>query len=401
MQARPVTYTGIIKYQVLYSAIANFCIINMNPTIHITYILSDIDKALAFEWISSYIDKERFQLSFILLNREPSYLKTYLENQSIPVKEYLYTSSKQFLTFLPQISKDLKKWNTQVVHTHLFKANLVGLISARWAGIKKRIHTRHHATYHHVYAPKAVKYDRMVNYLSTDIIAISENVRNILSQKEGVSPSKIHLVEHGFDLELFSHIRKDAVCSLRAVYNPGNRAPVIGVISRYIHWKGIQDIIPAFKRLLQDYPNALLLLANANGPYKKEIQTLLKDLPENSYCEIAFEKDIASLYHIMDVFVHVPVDPEVEAFGQIYVEALAAGIPSVFTLSGVAPDFIRNSYNALTVDFQHTEGIFFAIKRLIENDELKRQLVTGGRESVKQRFSIDQMVEKLQELYSG
>ncbi len=36
--------------------------------IHIAYIISDIDKALDFEWFASYSDTTKFELSFIFLN---------------------------------------------------------------------------------------------------------------------------------------------------------------------------------------------------------------------------------------------------------------------------------------------------------------------------------------------
>src|SRR5256885_4070776 len=38
---------------------------------------------------------------------------------------------------------------------------------------------------------------------------------------------------------------------------------------------------------------------------------------------------------LLDVFVHAPIAPQVEAFGQVYVEAMAAGVPSVITRAGI------------------------------------------------------------------
>ena len=74
------------------------------------------------------------------------------------------------------------------------------------------------------------------------------------------------------------------------------------------------------------------------------IQEAVKELPQNSYCVIPFEKDLFSLYQLFDVYVHTPINPTLEAFGQTYVEALAAGIPSVFTMSGVAPQFVLHEH---------------------------------------------------------
>ncbi|MEM6634196.1 MAG: glycosyltransferase family 4 protein [Bacteroidota bacterium] len=371
----------------------------MNPQKHITYILSDIDKALAFEWIFQELDAREFNLSFILINQKPSFLFEYLIKHKVVAKEYVYASTKGFIKHIPAIIRDLRQWKTDIVHTHLLKANLAGLLSARLAGVKKRIHTRHHATFHHVYAPKAVKYDHFTNFLSTDIVAISDNVKKILTDKENVRPQKISIIKHGFDLTLFSAKDPSSIESVRKKYNPHKKAPVIGVISRYIHWKGIQYIIPAFHQLLKRYPNAYLLLANAQGPFKAEIQSLLATLPQGSYCEIEFEKDIASLYQLMDIFVHVPIDRESEAFGQIYVEALASGIPSIFTLSGIAAEFIKDGQNALTVNFQDSEEIFLAMGQILENSTLKNQLIQQGIKDVSVDFSLNRMIDELQYLY--
>ena len=132
---------------------------------HITYILSHIDKALAFEWICENLDSTRFQLSFILLNQGESHLENYLQTQGIPVYRIAYRSKKDMPKALFKIRRLLKKEKTQIVHTHLFDASLVGLLAAKLSGIRKRIYTRHHATIHHVYFPRAVYYDKFINSL--------------------------------------------------------------------------------------------------------------------------------------------------------------------------------------------------------------------------------------------
>jgi hypothetical protein len=52
---------------------------------NVTYIISDIDKAIAFEWIVEQIDKTKINLSFILINSTNSFLEKYLKENKIPV----------------------------------------------------------------------------------------------------------------------------------------------------------------------------------------------------------------------------------------------------------------------------------------------------------------------------
>src|SRR5262249_19139014 len=153
---------------------------------------------------------------------------------------------------------------------------------------------------------------------------------------EDVPPAKVRLIHHGFDLERFRRPPIALVEALAARYGIAGAWPVIGVVARYVEHKGVHYIVPAFTELLRHYPGAMLVLANARGDFQPVIARQLAELPAGSYVEIAFEDEIAALYALFDLFVHVPVDPWAEGFGQVYVEALAAGVPSVVTASGVA-----------------------------------------------------------------
>jgi glycosyltransferase involved in cell wall biosynthesis len=365
----------------------------------VAYIVSNIDKALAFEWVASYIDKTKFDLFFILINPASSELEEYLKKNDIKVYRISYSSKKDLLSGIYQCTNILRKEKAEVIHCHLFAACMIGLISGKLLGIKKRIYTRHHAMFHLLNFPRAVYIDKLMNFLATDIIAISQNVKEILIQYENVKEDKIREVHHGFVLEHFGNPDAKSIASLKLKYNPDNKMPVIGVISRYTEGKGIQYTIAAFKKLLRDFPEAYLILANAGGNYASEIKNLLKEIPEKNFCEIKFENDIFSLYFLFDVFIHVPLDQRYESFGQVYIEALAAGIPSIFTLSGIAPEFIKDGENALVVDFKKSDQIYHSAKKLLNDKKLRNSLSEKGKESVKGKFNIYGMINKLEAIY--
>ena len=368
----------------------------------VTFIISQIDKAIGFEWIAENLDRSRFDLSFILLNEKPSYLAKFLREKGVRVDELFFSGRKQDLPFLLlKVLNLLRRRKPDVIHTHMYIADLVGQFAGRLLGVKRRVYTRHSSNESRKYHKKQ-RIDKIINSLSTHVVAISENVKNILNNEEGVPGERIRLIHHGFDLERFENIPPSEAVELAAKYNPNNRKPVIGVVARYSHWKGIQYAVAAFKKLLQDYPNALLLLANAKrGDYKDELDRLLKaELPEDSYFEIEFEHNLFALYQLFDVYVHLPIDPQLEAFGQTYVEALAAGIPSVFTLSGVAREFIRSGENALAVDFENSEQVYEAILKLLSDEDLRRKLAANGKRDVREMFSLETMIDKMEKLYS-
>jgi len=368
--------------------------------IKVVYIVAHIDKAIGFEWIVERLDPARFDLSFVLLNEAASYLGDYLKRKGIPVYEIPFASKSKILNAIWAVLKILRKERPDVIHSHMLFADLVGHIAGRVLGVRKRIYTRHSANENRKYHTKQWL-DKFVNGQVTDIVAISENVRRILIEDEGVNPKKISLIHHGFDMKGFANVNRASVQELSNKYNPRSRSPVVGVIARYVHWKGLQYIIPAFEQLLKRYPDAYLLIANAKvGSYKAEIDALLARLPNGSFYEIEFENDLFSLYQLFDVYVHTPIDNELEAFGQTYVEALAAGIPSVFTLSGVANEFIENERNALVVGYQNSDEILAAVLRLLESKDLRERLSAQGRADVVDRFSIEDQIRKFEKLYS-
>ncbi len=368
--------------------------------IKITYILFQIEKALGFEWVADNINKDKFELSIISIGvSENSIFEQFCKIRGIEFHRIEYHTKKDIFAATLKTFFLLRKIKPKAVHCHIFEANLIGLTAALLAGIKMRIYTRHHSTYHHSTSPSGVKYDKYCNKIATHIIAISENVKSVLVNMEGVSPKKAYLVHHGFDLPFFYNISDDRQKQVQQKYNPDNRHPVVGVVSRYTRWKGIIYIINAFIQLLEKYPEALLVLANAKGE-DKEIQDAIKKLPEKNYVEIVFENDNAALFKMFDVFVHVPIDAEIEAFGQIYIEALAVGVPCVFTLSGVSREFVKDGENALVVDFHNEEQIYHAVDRILEDADLRNKLVENGKKSIEKNFSLQLFIEKLETIYS-
>jgi glycosyltransferase involved in cell wall biosynthesis len=365
----------------------------------LVYVVSDINKALSFEWLTEAL-KSTYDLRFILIGEEGTKLEKYLREHEVDVyviADTRYTSNFKIwfrLIWILWVEKPV------IVHAHLWRATLMGITASWILRVRKRVFTRHHATIHYDQYPSGRKWDRLCNLLATDVIAISKSVHSILENRDNAESEKVSIVHHGFKWNAFVMIDHERVAVLRSKYNINEHQIVIGVVSRYLSLKGIQYVIPAFYELQKRYPNSLLLLANAHGIYKEEITNLLQQLPSTQYREVEFEDDLGALYQLMNVFVHVPIEPTVEAFGQTYVEALASGIPSVFTLSGVAPEFIVHEQNALVVPFKDSTSIENAIVRLLEDKNLRERLMENGRKSI-DSFSLERMVDKLKRIYDS
>ncbi|MDX2172638.1 MAG: glycosyltransferase family 4 protein [Bacteroidota bacterium] len=361
--------------------------------------ISDVEKALEHEWFVDFVNKSEFELTFILFNSKNSELFNYIVKNGFVCKNFALKTKYFIPYYIILFAIKLLFRRVNFVHCHLFEASLIGLISAKIAGIKKRIYTRHHSDFHHTYFPKAVKYDLLINKLATHIIAVSNTIKKILIHMENVQTDKITVIPHGIPFSTFNKsITKQEVDEIKKKYIINDYSPVIGVISRFTEWKGVHYIIPAFKELLLSYPNAKLILANAEGDYEIEIRKLLSDIPQSAYQLILFEPNIIPLYKSFDVFVHTPIDANCEAFGQIYIEALCFEIPMICTLSGIANDLIINERNALVVDYKNTKEIYLALKKLLTNKDLCNKLVHQGKIDVKE-YNFEMKFKRTKSIY--
>lgn len=358
---------------------------------HVTWILSNLDRSKQLRDVIVGLKIAKCDLSFVLINMTDSHMRTFLFDHGFSITLVTYHSISDLIPSIKRCSQHYKQHQTRTVHCHLLHANLIGLSSARWAGVKKRIYTRHHSTYHHQYHRKGVWLDRMVNALSTDIVAISQVVRETLMVQEGVPTTKIHDIPHGFD---FNYLKRSDP------FSTTNQAPVIGAVSRFMEWKGVQYIIEAFGRLLSYYPNAKLVLFGGSGSYAKAIEQQLEALGSPNM-EIRSCSDIRDAYHQMDIYVHVPIDESIEAYGQTYVEASAMELPCIFTLSGIAHEFVRNERNALVVKYQNSEAIHEAMLRLLRDPIRGKALGNRARQDVMDRFTLDRQVGQLINLYTA
>ena len=365
----------------------------------IVFIASGVDRAQTWEWLIEHLHG-RVELCFILLNEGDSHFERVARKRWPNVARVTYRGPKDLPRAFFQVWRSLVKWAPDAVHVHLKVAGLVALPAATLAGVKERIYTRHHSTYHHDHFPKAVKQDRFINRCATLIVAISAVVEEVLTDLEGVDPGHIRIIHHGFDLDRVRGVSSEAIQRMTEVYNPAGRSPVVGVISRYERLKGVEYTVEAFRRLLVTHPDALLVLAGAYGPDEEAIREVVRTLPEASYVEVEFEPDVFALYRLFDVFVHVPVDRTVEAYGMIYVEALAVGVPSIVTLSGVAAEFIEADRQAVVVPYRDSVAIYEALERLLADEELRRSLAREGSMAV-ERFGLERFVEAHARLYGA
>ena len=353
-----------------------------------------------FEWICRLLPARNYSLAFLLMHAGESPLAPVLREAGVPYRQVRFRGRHDLPRAAWEVRRFCREERFDLVHAHFVNSCLAGLAGSLLAGMPIRVQTRHHSSHHRLSHRKLweIPFDAINNALSTCVIAPCENVRRKLIE-EGVPEGTATLIHHGYDLAHFRSVPAERVDRLRDRYGIPAGRPTVGVLSRFIRPKGVDHVVDAFRGLLRTHPEARLILANASGPWADEVRRRLARLPAGSYLEIPFEPDIFALYRLFDVYVFVPVGPAVEGFGQTYVEALAAGVPSIFTKAGVAHEIIRHGENAWVVDYENAGQIETGMRALLDDAALRERLIRCGRETVDPEFDIALHVERLDSLY--
>lgn len=371
----------------------------------VLYVIADIDRAIPFEWIwDSFRSKRGVNISFCFIGQKLPQTMKILENRGATTI-YLRCDSKwSWPLTLWRLIRVYRKMRPDAIHCHLLSANILGLIAGAIISIKTRVYTRHHSIIHHSGCRKGIIWDYISNSLATHIVSISQSTTYALNKLEKVALRKLYLIPHGIpidEIELNVRRRKGRFC---ARYNISQDKFIIGVISRPVEWKGIRHIVEAFAKLLETYGTAKYhfvfmggYVHNGGNPI---VQYIRQMLPRRTYTLIDFEQDIYSVYADIDVLVHCPVDARVEAFGQVYIEAIASGTPMLCTLSGVAAEILVENVNAMVVDYGDASKISEGLHVLSSNKKLVDSL-TSNAKMVLSEFRIELMVERLLKLYTG
>ena len=274
-------------------------------------------------------------------------------------------------------------------------ATIIGMLAAKLLNVRHRVFIRHHSSFHHKYRMKfGMIVDSTSNRFATTIVAVSSVVKNILIQDEAVNQGKVTVIYNGVDLINFkSEPRLSKSPSAHTISNSGFFD--IGVISRLTEWKGVEYTATAFVRLQKEFPNSRLHIVGAFADSYSDVKNILSTVASDRYTFEKSNTNIPLFLHELDAFVHVPIGIDDEAFGIVYIEALASGIPCIFTQSGVLNELVTPDKYAHIVAFRNSEEIYLNLKEIIQN---RYHSKSAAPESWLNQFSLDQMAKGYAEL---
>jgi glycosyltransferase involved in cell wall biosynthesis len=173
-----------------------------------------------------------------------------------------------------------------------------------------------------------------------------------------------------------------ASCKQRLGFDP--KRPLIGIVGRLQHWKGMHFFAEAMVEVLKLRPECQGVIVG--GPhdlelgYAKWLEERINSLGlKNKLVLAGKQRNVPEWMQAMDVFVHAS---DREPFGIVVVEAMSLGKPIVATKPGGPEEIIENGKSGLLVPFGDARAISDAIETYLSQPELALKIGGAARQRV-------------------
>ena len=281
----------------------------------------------------------------------------------------------------------IRDQNIDIIHTHGYKSDILGIIAARLTGIKAV------ATPHGFENAKDFKLQFFIwlgclalKYF--DLVApLSEELKHDMHHLK-VNKNRIRLILNGIDID---EVERERNKKQNTNYLKPADEKLIGYVGQLSHRKNISVLLETFELLYKEHKNVRLILIG-EGPQKSELEKKAKALSAGSRIEfLGYRDDRLSLVRQMDLFC---MTSSLEGIPRSLMEAMAIETPvASFNIPGV-DRLIINGQTGLMADFSNVQMLKLCWQRILFDKDLADKLSKNGREHILKNFSSKRMADE-------
>ncbi len=220
------------------------------------------------------------------------------------------------------------------------------------------------------------------------VITVSECSARELERFIGVPASRIRVVYNGVDTNLFKN--NDGIAkepnSLIFVGNTEDRK------------KGIIHLLQAL-RLIKDECPVKLTIIDGGAPETTYVRALVRKYGLQDRVMIfrrLSREELVRRYVSAEI---AAVPSLFEGFGFPAVEAMACELPVIATRAGALPELVSDGHNGILVEPGDVPGLAAAIKLLLNNEQLRREMGHAGRRIAERKFNWEKAAKQMLEVY--
>lgn len=199
---------------------------------------------------------------------------------------------------------------------------------------------------------------------------------------------------NGIDLEYFD--RTPEVLEQAEKYRK-EEVVTFCFVGRIVRDKGMNELVAAFQRLHQAYPNTRLVLV---GPFEEKLDPVLPEtrqvIEQHSAIEwMGWQNDIRPFLAASEVFVFPSYR---EGFPNVVLQAGAMGLPSIVTDINGSSEIISEGVNGSIIPSQDEEALYKAMEKLLDTEE-RRKLAQQARPQIANRYERKALWKELLKFY--
>ncbi|MDR0184753.1 glycosyltransferase family 4 protein [Lysobacter arvi] len=175
------------------------------------------------------------------------------------------------------------------------------------------------------------------------------------------------------DTVLFDPARRDD--ALRAQWGVGERTLLAIYVGRVAPEKNLDLAVRAFRQIQHVRPDARFVWVG-DGPARARLE---HDHPDFIFCGVQRGEALARHFASGDLFVFPSLS---ETFGNVTLEALASGVPTVAFDYGAAREYLRDGVHGAAVAPDDEAGFIAQCARIAGDDALREQMREASRTAV-------------------
>lgn len=291
------------------------------------------------------------------------------------------------LAFIGRLKAVLKAEQPDLVHVHSRRgADPLAAIAARLSGVPAIVSRRVDNAENRWLA-------RLKYRLYRKVIVVADGIREVLLA-EGVPGDHLRLVHSGVDQRRF---RPDPDRGwLAADLGIAEGTIVIAMVAQYIHRKGHRIMLDALPAVLEKHPDLQVLCCGSGAGQ----EALAAQVEERGLAEqvrlLGFRDDLEKILPCCAMALHPALT---EGICGAALQAQSCGVPVIASRVGGLPEAVAEDISGLLVSPGDVEQLSRAIRRLLDDEELRQRLGAAGPGYVADRFSISAMVQGNLEVY--
>ncbi|HUB27188.1 MAG TPA: glycosyltransferase [Tepidisphaeraceae bacterium] len=294
--------------------------------------------------------------------------------------------------YVLRLARFLHRHRIDLVHTNSLKSDLLAGFAARLAGVPLIWHIRDRIEPDYLPPPVVKIFRWLCRWLPDSIVANSAATLKTL-QLPAASTA---------DLPESRVIHDGTPAPAKPPPRQADGLFRIGLIGRIARWKGQHIFLAAAATVHARFPNTRFQIIGAplfgEESFEAELRSLAQNLGIADAVEFTgFRTDIPALLAELDLLVHASITGE--PFGQVVIEAMAAGRPVVATDGGGIPEIVLDGQTGLLVPMSDPAAMSAAICRIIADPTLAAEMGRLGRLRVLNHFTIQHTAAKVQQLY--